>query len=271
MQNSYPARASAKEPWRHFDAAALVASLPPQPGKKITALALFDALDSTNDYLLSKGAPCKGFALCMAKSQSKGRGRRGRAWASPAGGNIYLSLAWHKHKGYRCDGWLGLMIALELARCLSEFSPSFVGVKWPNDICCEGRKLGGILAEKAGSLYVVGLGLNVMTNEMRLCDIGGNRTSLQDVGVSLHRYPQIVAAIIAKMIDAIEFVARGDIARMQSLYRPFDLIYGRNVRVRSADGDFVGTADGVDDRGLLRVTTSASVKLCCSNETSVRL
>lgn len=271
MLNGYSVVAPGQTLRHRFEAPTLIASLEPKVRDKITALSLFDVIDSTNDHLLAKGAPGKGFALCIAGSQNKGRGRRGRIWVSPAGGNIYLSLAWRKRTGYRCDGWLGLMAALELSRCLSNFVPSFVGVKWPNDIYCEGHKLGGVLTEKVGSLYVVGLGLNIVTHEMQLDGRAGKHISLQDIGVDLSAYPYIVAAIISEMIRAIEFVAAADVERMQNLYRPFDLTYGRSVRVLTTDGDFTGTAAGVDGRGLLRVDTAAGVKLCASAETSIRL
>ena len=102
----------------------------------------------------------------LAECQTGGRGRREKSWHSPAGGNIYLSLGWW----FRDCQWplstLPLIVAIAVCQALARAGLRGHGIKWPNDILVEGKKLAGILVEmqSAGSgpaLAVIGVGLNV--------------------------------------------------------------------------------------------------------------
>ena len=250
----------------------LIAALAPETRQKLISFACFDVLASTNQYLIEKGAVPPGvFALCIAASQTRGRGRRGRSWVSPGGGNVYLSLGWRGFYHTRRDNWVGLVIAVELARYLSGLSASFVGVKWPNDLYCQEGKLGGILIEKANGLYVAGFGLNVAMDEVQAGDIDQRWTSLKNIGVEPGDCRMIAAPIAGVIIKAVGIAAGASIPSMQELYRPFDLARGRDVKVRGNGGHFCGVAEGLDDDGLLRVKTAAGVKTCHWQESSIRL
>lgn len=109
--------------------------------------------------------------LVIAQRQTKGRGRRGRTWASPEG-NIYFTLALSSNQvsGPRSQEGalpLSLHVALSLQNSIRELCGLHVRIKWPNDLFMEGAKLGGILCETIQAMdsnqsYVlVGIGLNV--------------------------------------------------------------------------------------------------------------
>jgi BirA family biotin operon repressor/biotin-[acetyl-CoA-carboxylase] ligase len=105
------------------------------------------------------GAPSG--SLVLAAAQSEGRGRLGRAWASPPGG-LYLSLVLRSPLPPVAAG----AFVLEAAACLRELLGKTLAFRWPNDLYLEGRKAGGILLEFSGSLeraewYVLGVGLNM--------------------------------------------------------------------------------------------------------------
>ena len=124
-------------------------------------------IDSTNSELMRRiRAGRQKPVLLVAERQTAGRGRLGRQWDSGAGGHggaltFSLALALEPHD------WAGLSLAVgvSVARCLH----ADLGLKWPNDIWLQDRKLGGILIETAtlgGKRFaVIGVGINLMPRD----------------------------------------------------------------------------------------------------------
>ncbi len=138
------------------------------PGYRLIAR---ETVASTNDEvraLAEAGAPDG--VLVWARSQSAGRGRRGRPWVSPPG-NLYLSLLLRPSCGPAQAAQLSFVAALALCDALEGTAPGIaVSCKWPNDVLVERRKLAGILLESASDAagrldwLVVGLGVNVASH-----------------------------------------------------------------------------------------------------------
>lgn len=114
----------------------------------------FDTLESTNATALL----CPVGTVVMAESQTAGRGRYGRTWQSPKG-NLYMSLVLPDL------GKNNVAIPFLTAVAVADSLPGFdISLKWPNDVLLSGKKLSGILIEKAQDKLVVGIGVNVMTS-----------------------------------------------------------------------------------------------------------
>ena len=111
--------------------------------------------------------------VCFAEHQSAGKGRRGRQWVSPFGSNIYMSILWRfQQDGIACTAGLSLAVGVAVIRALKTYGFNEVGLKWPNDIYCQGKKLGGILIEVSGEAdgpcaVIIGLGLNLFLPEIQ--------------------------------------------------------------------------------------------------------
>lgn len=129
----------------------------------------FDEIDSTStrarEWIDSKREPLP-FAI-TAKSQTKGRGQKGRHWSSPTG-NIYFSIAM-SGDGLASEqvGWLPMKVGVLVADWLRDRFHLSVDLKWPNDILFQGRKIAGILCESAITgdhinHVLVGVGLNLL-------------------------------------------------------------------------------------------------------------
>lgn len=124
-------------------------------------------IGSTSDRALAlarAGSPLP--ALVLADRQSAGRGRRGRRWISdtPLGLWFTVARAWTGGE----VGALALRFGLATARAVETVARGLrVDVKWPNDLFVNGRKLGGILCERADGIVLAGIGLNV--NQDRRC------------------------------------------------------------------------------------------------------
>jgi BirA family biotin operon repressor/biotin-[acetyl-CoA-carboxylase] ligase len=131
-------------------------------------LVALETIDSTNEEALRRaraGAP-EG-TLVWAREQSRGRGRRGRGWSSPAG-NLYCSLLLRPDVPPAAAAQLGFLAAVALAETLAACLPAErrIRCKWPNDLLIDGAKVAGILpeAEAAGrtvAALVLGIGVNL--------------------------------------------------------------------------------------------------------------
>ncbi|MDX1484380.1 MAG: biotin--[acetyl-CoA-carboxylase] ligase [Alphaproteobacteria bacterium] len=133
-------------------------------------LEALDAVPSTNDEALARaaaGAP-EG-TLITARSQSAGRGRRGRQWES-AEGNLFLSLVLRPEGGIAAAAAIGFAGGLAVAETLDEAlgGSADIALKWPNDVLVGGRKASGLLIERAGSgagaALVLGVGINLVSH-----------------------------------------------------------------------------------------------------------
>ncbi|BBL75138.1 biotin--[acetyl-CoA-carboxylase] ligase [Methylomagnum ishizawai] len=152
-------------PLELLDGDAIRRHLGPEATASLASLLIHDRLDSTNTQLMRLAAEgAAAGTVCLAETQTAGRGRIGREWVSPFGANIYLSLLWRYEDTSRIAG-LSLAVGVGVARALAGLGVADIGLKWPNDLLLGGRKLGGILIEVAGEAHgrcavVVGLGLN---------------------------------------------------------------------------------------------------------------
>jgi BirA family biotin operon repressor/biotin-[acetyl-CoA-carboxylase] ligase len=256
-----------------------------QPGDPHTAnflrrLEVFTDIQSTNAYLLeaAKRGESSGFA-CLAEQQQAGRGRRGRQWVSPFGGNLYLSLLWQFNAGASQLGGLSLAIAVAVMRALRETGLTTSGVKWPNDILVGGRKLAGILLELAGEAagpcaVVVGVGLNVRAAESEMAAVAQPWTDLEsELGKTVARN-MLAAQLLYQLIIAVrEFESQG--------LRPFlkewathDVFMDCEVSLDLPQGQIQGIARGVDESGALLLAVAGeergTVQRFHSGEVSMR-
>jgi BirA family biotin operon repressor/biotin-[acetyl-CoA-carboxylase] ligase len=135
-------------------------------------LIVLDSVDSTNAEAIRRAESCAaGGTLIWARSQTAGRGRRGRAWTSPPG-NLYASLLLRPDSAPGEAGQLGFVAGLALREAIVATMPAAGGteLKWPNDLVVEGRKLAGILLEsrllggRRLDWLVIGTGVNVASH-----------------------------------------------------------------------------------------------------------
>ncbi|MGD0836215.1 MAG: biotin--[acetyl-CoA-carboxylase] ligase [Polyangia bacterium] len=225
---------------------------------------------STNDEVAARaaaGAP-EGLLLA-ADQQTRGRGRRGRAWHSPAGENLCFSLLLRPALAAEQVAPLALAAGSALARALEGLGLGFRPLlKWPNDVLLDGvegpRKVAGILAEMASQRgqvrhLVLGVGINVNSREFA-ADLAGQATSLALVGgKSLDRLSVLTSFLAAFEPLYQEFVAHGPGAALE-LWRRFAR-FGQPCRIELDGDDCDGIAEGVDETGALLVRTGGGTLL----------
>lgn len=223
----------------------------PWPGP-ITRL---DRVDSTSSHLLAlarQGAP--EWSVVIADTQTGGRGRLGRTWASPPG-NLFLSVllrrAWRPGLP---DSLVPLVAGVAVAKSLAGIAD--VRLKWPNDILCGGRKLGGILAEgivSTGRLegIVVGVGVNLELDPGSLpADLRERVTWLARESGRAPGRDAVAGRILGQLRAELERPQRSERVLADWRHRSVDW-WGRRVRVESAGEAVVGIARDVDRSGGL--------------------
>ena len=151
-----------------------------------------DEVGSTSDLVriaVRNGAP-EGTAF-RADIQRSGRGRHGRDWVSPLG-NLYLSVLLRPQRPVPEWPGLSLMAGLALHDAVSAFRPSQrLGLKWPNDVLLDDRKIAGLLIETQDDAVILGCGVNCLHAPEKTAGwVPGwlNRESLRCVRFSMGRW-----------------------------------------------------------------------------------
>ena len=229
---------------------------------------LFDVLPSTSTYLKNLEQLSEGMAV-FANAQTNGRGRRGKAWHSPDEGNIYLSVCFRPSFSVSNYPILSLLAGLAVARTLSETCGLNCGIKWPNDVVVNGKKICGILAELAGELdaesyCIVGIGIN-MTNTKFPDSVSTPATS---VFIESNRnVPE--NSVAAALLKNLEYEYR-HIDTLPQRYRDYCLTLGKEVEVLSPRERFQAKALDICDDGSLVVLRDSKEIRVNSGEVSVR-
>ena len=243
----------------------------------LSEIEVIPEVDSTNTLLKARaaqGAPSG--SVCLAECQRAGRGRQGRAWVSPFGSNLYLSLLWRFSTGPSALAGLSLVVGVALARALEQCAGQPVGLKWPNDVVWQGRKLGGILIEIAGETSgpthaIIGVGVNVQMPEDAGDEIGQPWTDISRLGGRPVARNALAAAVLEQLAVALQtFEVQGSAVFLDA-WRALDVAAGKAVELHLADRVIGGQAKGIDESGALMIQVGSELRRFCSGEVSLRM
>lgn len=214
-----------------------------------------ESLPSTNDAAkqLARAGAGEGTAVVAAR-QTGGRGRFGRVWESPSGG-AYVSCVLRPSLLPADMSPLSLVVAIGAARGLESLGVP-VGLKWPNDLEVDGRKLGGILLEMAAEAdrvewVVAGCGVNVggrpHTRAAAVCDFAVSTTA-----------GEVGGAVLDGIASAYREFLEAGFGQLHAEYEARSTLTGQRVSVRDATGALVaeGEVVGVGDAGALVLETA---------------
>jgi len=250
-----------------------------QPTRAERHLYLLGEVDSTNARLrtLARLGAADGTVL-IAEGQWDGRGRRRQPWFSPMGVNLYSSVLLRPSLTSSDVGVFSLISSLALTDVLKTLGVR-AGIKWPNDVVVEDKKLAGTLVESGMRGAVVdhvilgvGVNLNVDTDTLAaaLGEAGELATSLSAVlGHAVDR--NLFAANWLNRIDAWERTwERGGASEIRRAWAERDVLIGRPVNVRGVGYAFEARAMGIDTTGALVVEDTQGRRRSLVNE-EVRL
>ena len=210
-------------------------------------VAVWNTVASTNDLAaLAAGSSANDGLVVLAEEQTAGRGRRGRSWSAPAGSSLLMSVLLFPASEPSDPAWLTALAAVAVAEVVSQWSPRPARIKWPNDVRVDGRKIAGVLVERAvGAVIGVGVNLNLALEDLPP-ELRETATSLQVlIGGRVDRSE--FARELIRGLDARydEWRTRGPSA-LNARWRSLSEHLGRPVQVETASGPVVGRLDDLD-------------------------
>lgn len=251
----------------------ILAALDSSAQSRLTKLEIFDSLASTNQHVWEQNAA--NGTVCLAEYQTAGRGQRGRRWLSPYASGLCLSLSW---SFATLPPALSLALGVGVVQVLETFGATGVGLKWPNDVVWQGKKLAGLLVESRymrGQWYlVIGLGLNVYPIEFENINTKNSRQENvpTDLTTMLGQTPsrnRLAAAFISRFLAILANYAPQGFALYYQAWQRLDVLENQAVTVFSDNESMVGIARSVDEQGALLLETTQGLRRFAS--ASVRL
>lgn len=234
-----------------------------RPGGLWTAVEVSASTTSTNaDVVRAVGEGAPQGLVVSTEHQTAGRGRLGRSWQTPSGSGLVVSVLL-RPDAVPVQRWTWLPLLAGLAVDLTAHDCGVTsGLKWPNDVLVDGRKLCGILLERAegpaGAAAVVGIGLNVSLAEDELPV--PTATSLALEGASTLDRAVVLELLLGHLerLYTVWLKGAGDPAPLRRDYLRRCVTVGSRVRVELPDGSTLeGVADDVDPLGRLVVAGRA--------------
>jgi len=218
----------------------------------------FPKVDSTNQIALELGR--KGYpegTMVIAEEQTAGRGRWRRRWHSPPEKSLLFSMILRPQIPPELMPQLALVAGVSTARAIHLQTGIKPGIKWPNDLIYEGKKLCGILVERAGSTdlcLVLGIGVNV--NQER----DDFPPELQDTATSLRRIageiiPRVplLQQIVESLEEDYQEYCRAGFPPIRKRWLQYEVILGKKVRIAMGNSEYWGKAIGLSENGELVV------------------
>ena len=244
----------------------------------------FDTLDSTNNHakMLASGG-CEDGTVIIAGNQTAGRGRIGKSWNSQENKGVYMTVVLRPAIPPEKIQLLTLAAAVAVVDAVRSVCGVEAGIKWPNDVVLEGKKICGILTEMNCEMDIVnfavlGIGINYSQTSADFPE------ELRDRAVSVLAHLQargiqgnppgridLARAVLTELDKGYALLTGGDEGRIVEMWKRRSVTIGREVGIRHRDGSFTGTAVDITSDGRLVVSCSdGAVREVVSGEISVR-
>ena len=203
-------------------------------------------VESTNEYVkgILKDAP-EG-TVVLANVQTAGKGRNGRNWYSPEGGLWMSVLLDH------CDSCLmPLTAAVAICEAFEAYDIN-LGIKWPNDLFLNRKKVAGILTEVVDARAILGIGINL--NVKQFPSELSQRASSILVETNKHLNAETVYQDVCCSVDKYyQYLKEEKVDELLNKWRDYTIMIGRDVRIELPDRVVMGRVLDIDQRGALIV------------------
>lgn len=223
---------------------------------------VFKETTSTNDVIekLARDGVREGVVV-FAESQTRGRGRLGRKWISPARKGLWFSILLRPDLRPQETTQLTVTSAIALRRAIFSETNLQAEIKWPNDLLLDGKKVAGILTELSAEVdrvrhVILGIGIdvNLDANEFP-SELKKTATSLKiESGGKISR-AELATAILRELDEDYSLICAGKFSKIADEWEEHCATIGRNVTVQIGDRKIRGRAESLDDDGALLLRT----------------
>lgn len=235
----------------------------------------YDNIPSTNNQakqLAAAGA--EEGTVVVSEEQSTGKGRLDRSFFCPKGGlwfSVILRPSFLPQEAPKCT----LLAAVAVARAMRDFGLP-AGIKWPNDIYCEGLKLTGILTEMSAEMdrinyVVIGIGINANIPLGSFPeDIQGKAGSMSGyLGQEIDRVA-FLQRVLGYMEELYLDIQANGFSGMMEQWREYSITLGQEINVLGVNETFAGVAKDIDADGALLVETENGLRRVLAGDVSIR-
>ena len=234
------------------------------------SLVLLDECTSTNDVaarIAEEGAPHG--AVVIAETQLAGRGRHGRSWYSSRGGVWMSVLLKPEGRVFPIDSF-PIIAAVAIAKTMVLRWGIRAGVRWPNDVVIDGRKVAGILVESKSkgnelTYAAIGVGINANVDTGRVESIRESSTSINSILNAPIDRVELIVAVLSSLEAMFGLVQAGDERVALDLLAELDCSRGRRVRVRTVDSELRGSFDSYESLATARIRAGGGINLVDTN------
>lgn len=234
-------------------------------------------VDSTNLYCLREADRLASGTLVVADRQTAGRGRRGRTWYSPPGGNLYATWLLKPPFAALEPALLPQVAALSVQQAVVHFGIAAAWIKWPNDVYAGAGKLAGILAENrlrgtVVTAIALGVGVNLNMSLEELAGIGQPAASIAaTTGREVCR-DAFVDTLASYFNLNFTTACRFGFARLYPAWRAASGLLGRRVELRGEGFSCHALVEDLEVTGGLRLRLDdGSIRQVLSGDISLRL
>ncbi|MDB6065492.1 MAG: Bifunctional ligase/repressor BirA [Pedosphaera sp.] len=223
---------------------------------------VFEETTSTNDVIekLARDNVKEGVVV-FAESQTKGRGRLGRKWMSPARKGLWFSVLLRPGMRPTEVTQLTIAAATALFRAVRSQTGITPEIKWPNDILIKGKKVAGILTELSAELdkvkYVIlgmGVDVNLAAGEFPP-ELRKLATSLRIESGQRQNRAELAVKILAELDRDYERICSGQFEAVADEWEEHCSTIGHNVVIHIGDRRIQGSAESLDTDGALLLRT----------------
>ena len=238
---------------------------------------VFDEVTSTNKIARQKAADGeKEGYVCIAASQTQGRGRMGRSFFSPDKSGLYLSVILRPEISVQSSALITTAAAAAVSRAIDFVSGKTSKIKWVNDIFVNGKKVCGILTEAATAVEdgrldyaVLGIGVNVYAPE------DGFPREIENIAGCVFdmRKSDMKNRLAAEILDNFyEYYKVLEKRTFVEYYKERQLAVGKNIVVISGDKRYNAKCVGInDDCSLAAEKENGEIVTLSSGEISIRI
>lgn len=242
-------------------------------------LEILDVCLSTNQHLAEKNnlKSLPDGAICITEMQTAGRGRLGRTWVSPFGQNVYASFLWRFKSGISALSGLSLACGVAVCDALKDLGLDGHGLKWPNDILWQGKKLGGILVEIQGESQgeytaIIGIGINYKMNSQSSVAIDQPWADLHNAQQNAPGRNKLIIQLIDRVLDILDSYEEKGLRPYVDQWNDYDEYRGKKVQIISGSSTQHGVAMGISSNGELQLLRpDGETQAVMSGEVSLRL
>lgn len=204
----------------------------------------FDSLDSTNQYAKTLLSDAPEGAVILVDEQTAGRARFGKTWFSPEGG-LWMSVILYPPE----HSLIAIIAGIAVCKTL-HMNGILTGIKWPNDIMLNGKKIGGILTEIVDKAVILGIGINL--NIRKFPDELKDTASSIFLETKKHLEKKMIFDMLCRRLDdCYQILKEKQIRELLTEWRHYTILLGQEVIIEMPDRKVRGKVLDISNDGAL--------------------